>query len=152
MEPEDLRAEQFLRSYIGTDERLLGVTRGPELPASFPPALVAVMRETELDRCFIRAGFELVSEPATDEFAQLALTEYGDMIPFTDAIVTDPLESFYQDTRLFNDVPVRPDIDKYLDILAEFGIEDPRDADAQAKEAAAGQKEEFVRMCEKFTR
>jgi hypothetical protein len=57
------------------------------------------------------------------------------MIQFTDAIVTDP---FYQDTRLFTDVSVCPDI------LAEFGVDDPRDADAKAKD-------EFVRMFEKFS-
>jgi hypothetical protein len=144
----DVLAEQFLRQSIGPDGHLLGIQRVPDIPANIPPELVVVMQETGLDRCFVRSGFEVRMEPATDEFAQLALTEYGDMSPFTDAIVTDPLEQFYQDTQPFNDVVVQPDIVKYLAILAEFGIPDPREADARAKERVAG---EFIDMLTKFT-
>jgi hypothetical protein len=144
--PGEVQAEAFLRRFIAQDGRPISGAMEPQFPDGTPEHVRRFIEAVGAAHVVIPFTFEEHDEAYTDELACRALTNHGSLDPFTDFIGAQKDGRFAKPTTIFSEQTVENDEKCYLNILQEFGVEDPRGSTGNQAEATVNDVERVRAM------
>ena len=129
VEPEEQKAEEFLKKYFTPACDPIIDPLDPVFPSSLSPhVLKAIKASPEFAAAFVPHGWEDPPERLTNEICQYTLSEYGEPgVPFSDYIVANKDDYFYYTADPFTGDRIPTEEEKYIKLITRYDVQDGRD-------------------------